>query len=296
MDSILDDAFLRTLDTMRFMTRTGGRGDSAGVHKSHKSGSSMEFMEYRRYHPGDEIRYVDWHVYGRTNRLFIKLFHAEKDLTLHILVDMSGSMKTCAPGAPAKAEYAKKIAAALAYMGLANHDQVGLTAFSDTIGPFLSPEQGRNVYVSMLNTLSDLTPEGRTDFNGSLKAFAGGGNKPGHAVIISDLLDPAGFKEGLNAMLYSKFSLSLIQVLDPMEINPVLNGSITIQDVETKEDGTFFIDEKAVAKYRKHMAVYLAQIDSFCKKQAIDYHLAHTGLPFEDFFIGYLNTDRERHP
>ncbi len=292
MDSILDDAFLRTLDAMRFMTRTGGSGDSAGVHKSHKSGSSMEFMEYRRYHPGDEIRYVDWHVYGRTNRLFIKLFHAEKDLTLHILIDVSGSMKA---GALAKSEYAKKIAAALAYMGLANHDQVGLTAFSDTIGPFLSPEQGQSVYMSMLNTLSALIPAGRTDFNGSLKAFAGGGNKPGHAVIISDLLDPAGFKEGLNAMLYSKFSLSLIQVLDPMEINPVLNGSITIQDVETKEEGTFFIDEKAVAQYRKRMAAYLAQIDSFCKKQAIDYHLVHTGLPFEDFFIGYLKTGRERH-
>ncbi len=295
MDSILDDAFLRTLDTMRFMTRTCGTGDVAGVHKSHKSGSSMEFMEYRRYHPGDDIRYVDWHVYGRTNRLFIKLFHAEKDLTLHILVDYSGSMKTGSAGAPAKAEYAKKIAAALAYMGLANHDQVGLAAFTDTIGPVLTPEQGRTVYMSMLNILSSLTPGGRTDFNGSLKAFAGGGNKPGHAVIISDLLDPAGFREGLNAMLYSKFNLSLIQVLDPMEITPVLNGSITIQDVETKEEGTFFIDEKALSQYRKRMSAYLAQIDSFCKKQAIDYHLVHTGLPFEDFFIGYLKTGRERH-
>ncbi len=293
MDPILDDAFLRTLDAMRFMAGTGGGGDAVGVHKSHKSGTSMEFMEYRKYHPGDDIRYVDWHVYSRTKRLFVKLFHAEKDLTLHILVDMSGSMKT---GMPSKADYAKKIAAALAYMGVANHDQVGLTAFADTLGPFLTPEQGRNVYLSMLNTLSSLQPAGRTDFNGSLKAFAGAGNKPGHAVIISDLMDPAGFKEGLTAMCYSKFSLSLIQVLDPTEINPELNGSITIQDVETGEEGTFLIDKEAVSQYRKRMGAYLGQIDSFCKKQAIDYHLVHTGLPFEDFFIGYLKTGRERHP
>ncbi len=288
-ESFLDEAFLRKLETIRILAQKGIKGKTSGIHRSYKSGSSQEFMDYRRYHPGDDMRYVDWSVYGRTDQLFIKLFHAEKDLTLHILVDTSKSMEF---GYSSKADYAKKIVAALSYIGLANQDQVGVTSFSEIIGQTKSPERGKDVYLSVLNYLKSLNVEGKTNFNTCLEQFANEGNKPGIVVVISDLLDPLGYKDGLRALIHSKFKLTLIHVLAQEEIGPTFKGNYALQDIETGIARNFFTDKKILQQYEKKMTDYLNDISNFCRQRGIDYHLANTEVPFEDFFLEYLKCEQ----
>lgn len=287
METLLDEAFLRRLETLKFLAQKDAQGRLSGIHKSIRSGSSMEFMDYRKYQPGDDIRYVDWHVFGRSDRLFIKLFHAEKELTLHILIDTSASMQK---GKPAKLFYAKKIAAALSYLGLAGQDQVGLCAFNESLGPVRSPKQGKDVYLSIVDYLAGLQPSGETLFNQVLETFAASGHKPGVAVVISDLLLPGGFEEGLKALVYSKFKTSIIQVLDPDELNPTLKGRYTFKEVETGREKSFEATRGMKKAYVKRMQAYLSGIRAFCKKVGIDYHLAETSMDFENFFLDYLGT------
>lgn len=289
MGMFLDEGFLRKLETLRVLVKKEIKGKNTGIHKSYKTGDSLEFMDYRKYHPGDDFRYVDWNVYGRTERLFIKLFHAEKDLTMHILVDVSRSMSA---GDPVKSEYAKKIIAALSYVGLANQDQVGVTSFSETIGKTKSPERGKNVYFSILTYLDSLNIGGETNFNASMESYANVGNRPGIAVIISDLLDPKGYEYGLTAMMHGKFKLVLIQVLGQEEITPLLDGNVTLQDVETGRERNLRANRTMLMLYEKKMKDHLNGIREFCRKRGIGYHLAKTNIPFEDFFLGYLQTER----
>jgi uncharacterized protein (DUF58 family) len=147
MESFLDEEFLRKLEKLKILAQRGRKGPTKGEHISWRSGASLEFLDYRKYQVGDDFRYIDWNVYGRLDKLFLKLFRAEEDLNVHILIDTSRSMGT---GNPLKDIYAKKIAAALSYIGLANLDRVGITSFSDSLGETQLPEKGRSVYFNLL--------------------------------------------------------------------------------------------------------------------------------------------------
>ena len=245
----------------------------------------LEFLDYRTYHPGDDFRYIDWNVYGRLDKLFLKIFRAEEDLTFHILLDMSHSMNF---GNPKKAIYAKKIAASLGYIGLANLDHVGITSFSDSIGPSLAPVRGKNHYLPLLRYLLSIQPEGRTDFNACCQKYASTCKRPGVAIIISDLLDPKGFKDGLDALRYRKFDISLIQVLDRNEKYPVLDGYLMLREMETGETKMLTIDGSLLDSYRERFRQFLNRTMEFCHHNRIDYFQPDTGVPFEDFILGYL--------
>jgi len=286
-ETFLDEEFLRKLETLRILSQKGIKGKNTGLHNTVKSGNSLEFLDYRKYQPGDDLRYLDWNVYGRQRNLVIKLFHAEEDLTIHILVDMSRSMQM---GHPSKEIYAKKIIAALSYIGLANLDQVGLTSFSTSPGTTKSPERGKQVYMSIIKYLNSLETEGKTNFNASLKEYADTCKKGGIAIVISDLLDPSGYKSGLKSMIHAKFNITVIQVLDHEEINPVLKGYCTLSDSETGEERPITINANTRESYRNIMNNYLKEIRDYCRRNSIDYHLADTGINFEDFLLGYLNS------
>ncbi len=139
-DTFLDDDFLKKLEKIKIITKKGFRSPDMGGHRSVQSGEGIEFLDYRKYQAGDDLRYVDWSVYGRMDKLFIKLFHAEENQSIHILMDVSRSMDW---GEPSKAVCAKKIAAAVGYIGLSNFDKVGLTSFAQTILDVRSPSRGK---------------------------------------------------------------------------------------------------------------------------------------------------------
>ena len=285
LESFLDEHFLRKLEKLRILAQRGIKGPAKGEHDSWRSGPSLEFLDYREYQAGDDFRYIDWNVYGRLDKLFIKLFRAEEDLTIHILVDMSKSMGS---GNPPKEIYAKKIAAALCYIGLANLDRVNVTSFTNSLGDSKPPERGRQVYLSMLRYLLSLKPEGKTDLNSCLTEYASACKRPGIAIILSDLLDPKGCERGLEALSYGKFDISLIQILDREELFPPLSGYLTLKDVETGETKRITLDGTLLELYRKKIRDFIENIKDLCQKGGIDYYLSDTSIPFEDFLHDYL--------
>ena len=163
-----DENFLKKLEKLKIVTKKGIKGPQRGEHKSWQSGEGLEFLDYRKYQVGDDLRYVDWSVYGRLDKLFIKLFHAEENQTIHILLDMSRSMGT---GDPSKDISAKKIAAAVSYIGLSNLDRIRMTAFTEKIIDARSPFRGKRRYPEVLNFLTSLTPADQTDINACLSEY-----------------------------------------------------------------------------------------------------------------------------
>lgn len=287
MESFLDEEFLRRLEKLKILAKRGRKGPTKGEHISWRSGASLEFLDYRKYQVGDDFRYIDWNVYGRLDKLFLKLFRAEEDLNVHILIDTSRSMGT---GNPLKDIYAKKIAAALSYIGLANLDRVGITSFSDSLGETQSPERGRSVYINLLKYLNSLKPAGRTDFNGCLTEYASNTKRPGMAIILSDLLDPDGIDKGLESLRHKRFDIALLQIFDREELFPSLNGYLTLREVETGETKKITLDEPLLELYREKIQGFLGDIRDLCLLNGVDYYLVDTGLSFEDFLFDYLTT------
>ena len=284
-ESFLDEDFLRKLERVKILAQKGIKGPTKGEHNSWRSGASLEFLDYRKYQVGDDFRYVDWNVYGRLDKLFLKLFRAEEELSIHILLDMSLSMGS---GNPPKEIYAKKITAALAYIGLANLDRVGVTSFTDSLGESQSPRKGRRVYKSILHYLLSIQPKGKTDLNSCLTEYASTCKRPGIAIILSDLLDQKGFEKGLEALQYRKFDITLLQVLDHEELFPSLRGYIVLNEVETHETKKITLDGALLTLYREKMQGFLESIKGFCIESGIDYYLSDTSIPFEDFLLEYL--------
>ena len=285
VESFLDEKFLKKLERLKILAQKRIIGHGKGEHRSMKSGVSLEFQDYRKYQEGDDFRYIDWNVYGRLDRLFIKLFHAEEDLPIRILMDMSGSMGT---GSLPKDIYAKKLAATLCYIGLANLDRVGIIAFAESLRESKPPKKGRQVYIEALKYLVSLEPEGDTDLNSCLTEVALSAKRPGVAVVISDLLDPKGYRDGFQALRTAKMDTTIIQVLDHGEISPSLSGAVTMRDVETGKKKNMTLDSGVVDSFEKRVRRFIEDIREFCLVNSIDYHLADTAIPFEDFILDLL--------
>ena len=285
--SFLDEDFLRKLEKLKIISRRGARSPQRGEHRSWQSGEGLEFLDYRKYHAGDDLRYVDWSVYGRLDKLFIKLFHAEKGQTAHILLDMSQSM---ASGNPPKDVTAKKIAAAISYICLANLDKTGLMAFNEKIIDVKTPARGRNRFPEVLKFLLTLSAASQTNINGCLEEYAANCKNPGIAIIISDFFDAAGYADGLKALAYRNFDINLIHVLDHEEINWSKTGNLALREIETGESKVTFIDKQALALYRKKMDAFIAGIKNYSAHYDMNYYLCNTSIPFEDTLTDYLST------
>ncbi len=285
MESFLDDGFLKNLEKLKLVTRKGVKGPERGEHRSWHSGEGLEFLDYRNYQPGDDLRYVDWSVYGRLDKLFIKLFHAEENQTIHLLLDMSRSMHS---GSPDKALNAKRLAAAIGYISLASQDKVHLMSFGDGIKDVSPMVKGKRRYARILNYLLPLEPDGITDLNTSLAEYAASCRRPGIAVVISDMLDPKGYEEGLKALAYRNFDVNVVQVLDREELSWTQTGTFILQDVETGELKRTSVDMATVERFRQRVQTFLTGIREFCNSFGIHYYLYDTQVPFEEFLIDYI--------
>jgi len=286
-DSFLDEDFLRKLEKLKIITRRSARSPQRGEHRSWQSGEGLEFLDYRKYHPGDDLRYVDWSVYGRLDKLFIKLFHAEKGQTAHILIDVSRSM---ASGNPPKEMTAKKIAAALSYICLANLDKTGLMAFNEKIVDIKTPARGRNRFPEVLKFLLSLSTSSQTNLNGCLAEYAAICKNPGIAIIISDLFDSKGYEDGLKALAYRNFDINLIHVLDHEEISWSRTGNLLLHEAETGEKKVTVVDKQLLSLYRKKIESFISGIKSHCAHYDMNYYLCNSSNPFEETLTDYLST------
>ena len=284
-ETLFDAEFMKKLETLRFLARRAFRGQTHGERNTLRRGMSLEFSDYRRYHAGDDFRYVDWNVYSRLDQLFLKVFTAEEDLTLHLLLDTSQSMQM---GSPTKIEYAKKVAAALGYIGLSNLDRVGAIAFADELGAPKSPQRGRQQIFPLLRYLETLPCQGGTALNRTLQNYATQSRRSGLAIVISDLFDPDGYERGLDALAYNRFDVLLIQLVDEAEIQPELDGAVRLQDIETAQQRRLTINRRLLNLYQQKVTEYFAAIETFCAKRNIEYLRASTVVPFEDLVLQYL--------
>ena len=295
---MFDSAFLAKLERLHLLSRRAFPGQSRAERRSHKLGSSLEFADYRNYVPGDDLRSIDWNIYGRSDKLFLKLFEEEEDLHIYLLIDVSDSMRwqaldarTDAPLRPSKLDLARKLAATLTYIGLANLDRVNVHFFSGQLGGDLGLGRGKSHFHRALNFLDRLPAEaGQTDLSRSLRAFGQATKRRGLILILSDFFDPAGYEEALSYLLYQRFEIQLIQLLDPAELNPRLRGDLRLTDSETGQVYEVTANDSLVRAYEREIGSFLDGLERFCKKRQIGYRRAETDVPFEDFVLRMLRT------
>ncbi len=274
--------FLKKLERLRLVAKRLSWSGAKGEHPSPRKGFSLEFSDYRKYQKGDDFRYVDWNIYRRLERLCLKLFTAEEEMNIYLLLDASRSM---AEGSPPKIEYAKSVAAALGYIGLKNLDRVGGATFSSDLLSPLALGRGRKQILTLFNFLGGLSCQGETDLRSSVKSFSSLFPRPGLVVLLSDLFDPRGYRAGLEELLRKRYELLVIHILDEAETDLEPRGEVSLLDVESEREKRLFLDGDLVRRFQRELKSYFEEIESFCLSRQLDYLRTTTATPFEDFLL-----------
>jgi uncharacterized protein (DUF58 family) len=298
---IFDSEFLSKLEQLYVLSKKLFRGDHHAERRSRQTGSSLEFADYRNYNRGDDLRRVDWNIYGRLDRLVVKLFEQEQDLHLHFLIDASESMRWKAapgtrPGAterPSKLDTARRIAASLAYIGLANLDRVNIHWFGSSLEPGMGLARGRSQFHQVLDFLRQPPElEGPTRLLDSARLFAQQIKRRGMVFVLSDLFDPDGCQEALARLRHSQFEVQVVQVLDPAEIRPESSGDLKLIEGETGQSFDLTATGAILERYHQEIDRFLQETLDFCHQRAIAYVQASTAACFEDLVLRVLRDGR----
>jgi len=284
-EQLFSSHFLGQLERQRFISRRAFLGRVKGERKSPRKGISPEFCDYRPYEIGDDLRYVDWNVFGRLDRLYLKLFVDEEDLCVHLLLDGSASMEF---GAPSKFQYGLRLVAALAFIGLVGLERVGVGIVRDRVVEGWSPSRGRNQFLPLIDFLGGVTPGGATDLNGAIREYALRARNPGLAVLVSDLMDPSGFAAGVRALLERRFDVHVIHLLSREEMDPTYGGDLRLVDAESGEIREVTLDGETLRDYRHRLQRFLEQSEAGCRMNEVSYHRALTTEPLEDLILRRL--------
>ncbi len=273
LGSRFDDRFLRKLESLALTIRRTTAGRSHGMRRSRRVGAGLEFADHRDYVPGDDLRYLDWNLYGRLERRALRLYEEDEDLSIEVLVDASASMGM---GRPPKLDLALQIGAALAYVGLCNLDRVAVTALGiEAAGP--PPARGKARILPILRFLDALRPpEGtsrssRTSLAATVREFLSRrrGRRRGLVALVSDFYDPAGADAALELVRRHRLEAIAIQISAPDELAPRLRGDVQLCDIETGEARDLTISPRALANYAQRHAALLRQLAGYCRERTI---------------------------
>ena len=280
--------FLTQLETLRLRTRKEFLGGQTGSYSSPRRGTSLEFADYRRYAAGDDLRYLDWGIYARSDKLYIKVFREEVDLFAYIFIDASASMGF--PSREKKYLPASHIALALAYVILANHDHVKLHLLQGAAGSASPFYRGRRRLSDCLTFATSAAPGGLLELGPSLSEHLKKLRRPGKAILISDFLMPAAnYQQGLNLLRAYNLDIAVIQVLARQEIDPDFpSGSLALVDSETQEEIRYRWNDEIRRQYQSKLAYHNLQIRSFCHQSDIHYSLYVTDRDLGDFVFAAL--------
>ena len=282
------EGFMRRLERLQVISNRTHGAASQGGRRSKQRGTSVEFADYREYTRGDDLRQIDWNVYGRSERLFVKLREDEESLTVHLLMDCSRSMDY---GRHNKLAYARRLAAALGYVALSTQDRVEAAGFSERLTSHLPALTSKAQTGRLFNFLSDLRPAGSTDLTGALRGYATMHRRSGMVVLISDLLSPGGL-EGIASLLDRGFEVVLLHVLDPLELDPEPAGEVELLDRENGERLRLTMDTSTVEAYRRRLSTWLDETGAFCAKRMVRYITVSTATPLDDVLFRQLRTRR----
>ncbi len=282
---LFSEEFLRQLEHLTVLTRRPVAGHLRGHHRSRRTGSGMVFTDYRPYSPGDDTRNLDWGTYLRLDRLILRLFEEEAALPVYIFLDVSRSMDF---GAPSKFDFARKFAAALAYIGLINHDRVSIVAFSDGVVREMPARSGKNQVWRALHFLEHIEAGGGTSLQSALRSFFGARRTRGLTVVISDFLDREGFERSFQVIRQFRHDVFAVHVMSPDELDPVLADEVLLVDSEEGGTARVRVTADLVKAYHDTFLRYCAEIEAFCRSHGWGYLRATTATPLEDLMLKAL--------
>lgn len=289
----LDPEIVSKLKGMEIRARMVVEGFIAGLHKSPYHGFSVEFAEHRQYMPGDNIRDIDWKVYARSDRYYIKQFEEETNLKAYLLLDCSASMAYKSGDRISKMEYARLLCGALSYMMLRQRDAVGLVTFDEKIRRYIPPRSKSGHLHVLLNELSRQAPSDKTDITSTLHEMAERIKRRGLVIILSDLLDDAGkIISGLKHFRYNKHEVIVFHILDPRERDFAFPSEAIFKDMETGEELTT-LPYQIKGHYARAVSDFSDEIAAACRQSNIDYHPIDTSMPFDKALYAFLSK-RER--
>jgi uncharacterized protein (DUF58 family) len=285
---LLDPEFLHKLEQLELVSRKIFVGRMKGERRSKRRGSSVEFADYRNYAVGDDLRHIDWNVYGRLDKLFLKLFLEEEDLRVYTLLDTSLSMDF---GEPSKLHYGKQVAAALAFIGLVNHDRVVLNTFTSNLDPGLPGVRGRSQMWRVVQYLEQLQPSGASDLTAAVRCFALKHAAKGVVIVISDFLDKRGYQDALRYLVARNMDIYIIHVLSQEEVDPELAGDLCLVDAEDDDIAEVTISAPLLKRYKDTLNAFVGGLKEWCTQRGIAYIFTTNQNPFDKLILNYL---RER--
>jgi uncharacterized protein (DUF58 family) len=283
--TLLTAEFMSKLEQLELLSRRIFIGRMKGERRSKRKGESVEFADYRNYVVGDDLRFLDWNIYARLERLLLKLFMEEEDLNVTVLFDVSRSMDW---GNPNKGMYAKRVAAALGYIGLINYDRVSLYGYSDTLAHEMRAIRGRRLSSQMLKFLQEIPLAGSSNFTAVAKSFSIRHRGKGVVVVVSDFFDKTGFTDGLRYLLSRDLDLYVVQVLSPEEIDPTLVGDLKLKDVEDDDIAEVTISKPLLDRYKANLQAYCTELKDYCTRRGIVYLFTSTRVSFDVLVMSYL--------
>src|SRR5688572_170860 len=282
---LFDESTLRKLNQLTLVASRMRTGAGKGDRRSTRRGSSVEFADYRNYSPGDDLRRLDWNIYARLDRPFIKLLEEEEDLAVTILLDGSQSMQW-GEGELHKFNYALRLAAGLGAVALASGDVLSVVFLQEgRVAAEYGPSRGQAGLARLFGFLEGLQAGGATDLNGALRQVSIKPRRPGLVVLISDLLAAEGYEAGLYSLLSRGHEAALLHVLAPDELDPSLAGDLQLVDIETGQEQDVSLDGGLRSLYRERAQAWVQSIQADCRKRGIRYLELNTGHPWDQALL-----------
>jgi uncharacterized protein (DUF58 family) len=283
-EPLFDSSFLRKLDRLTLLTRRPMAGAMQGERRSPRRGSSVEFADFRPYVAGDDIRQIDWNLYARLERFFLKLMVAEEELTIHLLVDNTASMDW---GEPNKLLYARRAAGAFGYIALSSLDRVTVTAFGAGAIKQLPGVRGKRGAIPLFDFLQKLPAGTGANLLATCRRYTQTAHNPGPLLLCSDLMDPE-WKDALRALSSRPFEITILHILAPQELRPEIDGDFRLLDAESGEAIEVTADLEILRQYDEQLRTWRAEIESFCTGRGINYIAVDTAVAVEDFVLANL--------
>ena len=305
-NALLTPELLRRLEQFQLLAARRAKSSAKGERRSRARGQSVEFADYRNYVQGDDFRYLDWNLYGRLERLFLKLYEEERELPVRIFLDASESMTF---GEPRKFDFARQVAAAIGYVALSGFDRVSVIPFPNS--PAASPPnessqqpatnnqelaargalrsvRGKKSTMEFFQNLSALTAGGAATLNETLRRGALEARQAGVAVVLSDFLDPAGYEPGLTALVGRGFQVDIVQILAPEELSPTTFGDLRLVDSETGGMQEVTFGRYRMKTYQQTVQNFLQRLREFCQKRGISFFTVSSNTDLQDLLLKQL--------
>ncbi|MCB9521517.1 MAG: DUF58 domain-containing protein [Myxococcales bacterium] len=281
-EPLFDDEFRKKIELLYLVSKKVFAGNSQATRRSKRLGAGIEVRDFRGYSAGDDLRHIDWNYYASTRELLVRLFEEEEDLHIYFLVDASPSMEV---GDGAKLRYAKRVAAALAYIGLSNLDRVSVVPFADRVLGTLPASRGPSQIWKVFEFLERETTGPRTDFATALRDFVSRTRRRGLAVVLSDFYDPTGFEEGVNLLRYHRFEPLVFHVHDEQDARPNLRGDIELIDCESGDVVRVTATPALLARYAAAYDAQLERVEAFCRQKNLLYFRAPVHTAFDELVL-----------